>query len=60
MACNSKQKLIEDIECEGFFYALFHYDDYSEIPDPVFQQLYKQLLETAAALGAHLGVPHNT
>ncbi len=37
-------KLIEDIECEGFDYALAHYDDYSEIPDVHFQKLYKEFL----------------
>lgn len=56
MACDSKTKLLEDIECEGFFDALFHYDDYSAIPDPKFQLLYRNLLTTAKELAQHLGV----
>ena len=56
MACQTKQKLLEDIECEGFDYALTSYDDYSEIPDPIFQQLYKAFLESRAALVNHLGI----
>ena len=56
MACNSKQKLLEDIQYEGFDYALNYYDDYSEIPDPLFQELYKQYLDVRRKLINHLGV----
>jgi len=56
MACDSKSKLLEDIEVEGFFNALVHYDDYSAIPDPKFQELYQRLLATTKELAEHLGV----
>lgn len=56
MACNSKEKLLEDIECEGFDYALNYYDDYSDIPDPIFQELYKQYLSVRKQLIEHIGV----
>lgn len=36
------EDLIEDIFCEGFDNALNYYYDYSDIPDPKFQELYKQ------------------
>lgn len=56
MACDSKAKLIEDIECEGFDYALIHYDDYSAIPDPEFQKLYAAFLKSRQNLIDHLGI----
>lgn len=59
MACNSMAKLIEDIECEGFDYALVHYDDYSEIPDTQFQSLYKAFLAARENLVNHLGLKGN-
>lgn len=56
MACTSKQKMLEDIECEGFDYALNHYDDYSQVPDPIFQELYTQYINIRRQLQDHLGV----
>ncbi len=53
---DTKAKLLEDIDSEGFDYALVHYDDYSEIPDAQFQTLYKAYLEARENLGAHLGL----
>jgi len=53
---NKIAKLLEDIECEGFDNALRYYDDYSEIPDEKFQELYKQYLETGKKLASYLGV----
>jgi len=49
-------KLLEDIECEGFDYALVGYDDYSEIPDPHFQKLYRAYLTSRNELVKYLGV----
>lgn len=56
MACTSIAKLLEDIECEGFDYALVNYDDYSGIPDPKFQKLYAAFLKARQNLIDHLGV----
>lgn len=56
MACSSKAKLLEDIDCEGFSYAILHYDDYSAIPDEKFQELYRNYLAADKALREHLGV----
>lgn len=53
---NTKQKLLEDIENEGFYYALVHYDDYSEIPDEKFQELYRLFLQVDKELHEHLGI----
>jgi hypothetical protein len=58
MACNSKQKLLEDIECEGFHYTFHGYDDYSGIQDPIFQKLYKEYIEATKKLADHLGVEY--
>lgn len=49
-------KLIDDIMCEGFDYALNDYDDYSDIPDDKFQELYVNYLNARAALVDYLGV----
>ena len=56
MACKTKKKLLQDIESEGFYYAICHYDDYSAIPDLVFQELYQNFLKANKELQAHLGV----
>ncbi len=56
MACSSKTKLLDDIECEGFDYALTGYDDYSDIPDEHFQELYKQYLKARSELVSFLGL----
>lgn len=53
---NTKEKLLEDIEYEGFYYAMTGYDDYSDIPDEKFQELYQKFLQADAALKIHLGV----
>lgn len=53
---NTKKKLLEDIECEGFEYALVHYDDYSGIPDPMFQERYTAYLTARKELQEYLGV----
>jgi len=53
---NTKKKLLEDIECEGFEYALVHYDDYSEIPDQEFQKRYVAYLQARKELQEYLGV----
>lgn len=53
---NTKKQLLEDIEYEGFDYALNDYADYSGIPDPIFQELYKQYKESRSKLIEHLGV----
>jgi len=34
------EDLREAIEIDGFSYALIHYADWSDIPDPEFQRLY--------------------
>jgi hypothetical protein len=47
-------ELIEDIECEGFDNALNYYADYSKIPDPKFQELYKQYTESRESLIEYL------
>ena len=60
MACDSLSRLMEDIESEGFDYALVHYDDYSDIPSDQFQQLYQGYLESRAKLIKFLGLPANT
>lgn len=54
---NTKQKLLEDIECEGFYNALVHYDDYTDIPDEKFQELYRLFLQVDKELHEHLGLP---
>lgn len=56
MACRSLKKLIEDIESEGFDYALAHYDDYSEIPSQEFQTRYKAYLQARHELIVFLGI----
>ena len=53
---NTKQKLLEDIECEGFDYAVNHYDDYSDIPDPTLQKLLGEYYTARKALIEYLGV----
>lgn len=60
MACDSIAKLIEDIECEGFDYALVHYDDYSDIPNDDFQRLYRNYLSARDELVKFLGLPKNS
>jgi hypothetical protein len=56
VACNSKAKLLDDIEYEGFDYALVGYDDYSGVPDPIFQELYQAYLVARTQLKDHLGL----
>lgn len=51
-----KQELLEDIECEGFDYALNYYDDYHDVEDPIFIKLYDQYLQSRRELIDHLGV----
>lgn len=53
---NRKEKLLEDIECEGFDYALNHYDDYHDVDDPIFIELYDEYLSSRKALVDHLGI----
>ena len=57
---NTKEKLLEDIDCEGFYYALVNYDDYSEIPDEKFQELYRLFLQVDKELHEHLGIRQGT
>lgn len=52
----TKKELLEDIEYEGFDYALNYYADYSQIPDEKFQLLYKQYLSVRKELMEYLGV----
>jgi hypothetical protein len=54
----SINKLLEDIECEGFHDAIHHYDDYSQIPDQKFQELYQQCLKASKELAEYLGVKY--
>lgn len=53
---NRKGQLLDDIECEGFDYALNHYDDYHDIDDPIFIKLYDDYLVARKTLIEHLGV----
>ena len=57
IGCTTKEKLLEDIENEGFAYAILHYDDYSNIPDEQFQELYRNYKAADKALRDHLGIP---
>lgn len=50
MTCTTFEKLAEDIEYEGFDYALVHYDDYSGIPDSDFQEAYKNFINAREKL----------
>ena len=56
MGCKSIKKLLENIECEGFDYALVHYDTYDEIPSKEFQQLLKTFKEARQNLVDFLGL----
>lgn len=49
-------KVIEDIECEGFDYALTSYDNYKNVECEEFQILYKAFLEARDKLANFLGV----
>jgi hypothetical protein len=53
---NRKEKLLQDIECKGFDYALNFYDDYYDVPDPKFQELYRGYLYARKVLQEYLGV----
>ena len=55
-AQDRKAKLLDDIECEGFDYALVGYDDYHDVPDPTFIELYDNYLNARRKLQKHLGV----
>ena len=53
---NWRQKVQEDIEIEGFHYALCHYDSYDWVPDQSFQELLKRYREVVRELEEYLGV----
>lgn len=48
--------VIEDIEYEGFDYALIHYSDYSDVNDDKFQELYRQFKKARTDLAEYLRV----
>ena len=57
---NSKLKLLQDCENEGMLHALLNYDDYSEIDDPRFQELYLKYKQTTKRLYDHLGLEYGS
>lgn len=53
-------KIQEDVNCEGFFNAFFHYDDYLWVEDALFHQLLSNLHEAANKLAEYTGTNPNT
>lgn len=50
------EDVVDDIDSEGFDYALIYFDDYSDVQDEKFQELYKQYKESRNALSNYLGI----
>lgn len=50
------EDVVDDIDSEGFDYALIYFDDYSDVRDEKFQELYKQYKESRNALSNYLGI----
>lgn len=48
--------VVEDIEYEGFDYALIHYSNYDDVHDDKFQELYQQFKKARIALSEYLRV----
>jgi hypothetical protein len=54
-----RQKIFEDVECEGFMYAFYNYSDYEEIKDKNFHYLRKSLINAAQKLADYCYIPRN-
>lgn len=50
-----RQVVLEDVECEGFFEAIFCYDTYHWVDDAEFQRLKKELETAAENMSNYLG-----
>ena len=48
--------VVEDIEYEGFDYALIHYSNYDDVHDEKFQELYQQFKKARKELAEYLRV----
>jgi len=51
---DERNKIIEDIECEGFCYNFIDYTSYKEIKDEKFHELRKKFVESAHELADYL------
>jgi len=49
-----REKIIEDIESEGFCYNFLHYDNYKWIKDEEFHKLRKEFVYAAQKLADYL------
>lgn len=56
MTPEDKELLLDDIENEGFDYALTGYRDWSFIDDPVFQEKLKLYVDARTDLAEYIGV----
>lgn len=56
MSPEERECLLDDIENEGFDYALVYYRNYSFIKDEVFQEKYRAYLDARKDLENYIGV----